>query len=102
MADVQLNVELPNEMRVGVAAEIAAVWHTREGFTIDFISPYSPAVPGADGQATQPAQVVSRVRLPVGVIFQVARAISENVAIYERTFGPIGTGGPDHTSEPDT
>lgn len=93
---VQLSVELPAELRVGVHAEIAAVWHTQESFTIDFISPFSPATADAEGQVTQPAQIVARVRLPVSVIFNVARAISENVAIYEQTYGAIGTGGPDH------
>lgn len=93
---VQLSVELPAELRGGVHAEIAAVWHTRDSFTIDFISPASPATADAEGHLTQPAQIVSRVRLPVSVIFKVAQAISENVALYEQAFGPIGSGGPEH------
>lgn len=98
---VQLSVELSPELRAGVHAEIAAVWHTRDSFTIDFISPFSPATADAEGQVTQQAQIVSRVRLPVSVIFKVAQAISENVAIYEQAYGPIGTGGPDHPSAED-
>lgn len=93
---VQLNVELPDSLQEGVHAEVAAVWHTRDGFTIDFISPTSPATTDAEGQVHQPARVVSRVRVPVSVIFNVARAISDNVSIYEATFGTIGMGGPDH------
>jgi hypothetical protein len=93
---VHLNVELPMELRNGVHAELAAVWHTRDSFTIDFIAPISPAAPADGGDYTQPAQVVSRVRVPVSVIFNIARAISDNVAIYESSFGSIGPGGPDH------
>jgi hypothetical protein len=93
---VHMNFDLPAEMKAGVYAEIAAVWHTREGFTIDFLAPVMPATTTDSGPPQQQATVVSRVRLPVQVIFQVARAISENVAIYEQTYGEIPTGGPHH------
>ena len=36
------------------------------------------------------------MRVPVSVIFNIARAISDNVAIYESQFGTIGMGGPEH------
>lgn len=52
---VHLNVELPVELRNGVHAELAAVWHSRDSFTIDFIAPISPAVPAEGGDFTQPA-----------------------------------------------
>ena len=72
------------------------VWHTKDGFTVDFIAPAAPPQQSEDGQVVQPGTVVARVRLPVGVIFQVARAISENVSLYEAKFGSIGVGGPEH------
>ena len=93
---LQMNFDLPPELRAGVYAEIAAVWHTKDGFTIDFLAPVMPATATDGGPAQQQATVVSRVRLPVQVIFQVARAISENVAMYEQTYGEIPTGGPNH------
>ena len=40
------------------------MWHTRDSFTIDFISPFSPTTADAEGQVTQQAQIVSRVRCP--------------------------------------
>lgn len=93
---VHMNLDLPAELRAGVYAEIAAVWHTKDGFTIDFLAPVMPATTAEGGPPQQQATVVARVRLPVQVIFQVARAISENVAIYEQTYGPIPIGGPQH------
>jgi hypothetical protein len=93
---VQMSVDLPPELRPGVHAEIAAVWHTREAFTIDFISPVAPAQADGSGEITQSAQIVARVRLPVSVIFKVAQAISENVSLYEQAYGSIGPGGPEH------
>ncbi|MDQ2650492.1 MAG: DUF3467 domain-containing protein [Actinomycetota bacterium] len=94
---LHMNFDLPPELRPGVYAEIAAVWHTKDGFTIDFLAPVMPATTTDEGgPAQQQATVVSRVRLPVQVIFQVARAISENVSMYEQTYGAIPTGGPNH------
>jgi hypothetical protein len=104
MADdqqVHMNLDLPAELRAGVYAEIAAVWHTKDGFTIDFLAPVMPATAVEGGPAQQQATVVSRVRLPVQVIFQVARAISENVAIYEAHYGAIPAGGPQHLTAED-
>jgi hypothetical protein len=96
---VQWQVDVPQEMRPGVYSDGAMVWHTKDGFTIDFLAPSMPPQTTPEGQAVQPAMVVARVRLPVGVIFQVARAISENVANYESQFGEIGLGGPEHPPE---
>lgn len=96
---VNLNLEIAPEFKMGAFADAAIVWHTEHEFTIDFICPVMPGQEGADGIVQQAAAVVSRVRLPVGVIFQVARAISENVSQYEKNFGTIGAGGPDHPPE---
>lgn len=41
------------------------------------------------------------MRVPVSVIFNIARAISDNVAIYESAFGSIGPGGPAHPAAED-
>ena len=95
----QLSINIPEPMQAGAYADAAVVWHTRDGFTIDFLAPVGPPAPaeGQDGQQVQTSTVVARVRLPVGVIFQVARAISENVAVYEQHHGAIGgPGGPSH------
>lgn len=93
-----LHFDVPAEVRAGVYSDGAMVWHGQNGFTIDFLAPVAPAAE-VDGVIQQPATVVARVRLPVGVIFQVARAISENVANYEAKFGKIGAGGPQHPPE---
>jgi hypothetical protein len=94
-----LDVDVPNDLRGGVYADAAMVWHSEHGFTIDFLAPVAPTQE-VDGVARQAATVVARVRLPVGVIFQLARAISDNVANYEQTFGEIGSGGPAHPEAP--
>lgn len=85
----------------GVYADAAMVWCTQHGFTIDILSASAPPHPDEedDGKVVQDAAVVSRVRVPVSVIFQLARAIGEQVATYEAQFGPIPAGGPTHPPE---
>lgn len=86
-------------MHGGVYSDLALVWHNQNGFTIDFVAPMHPAAPDDQGQLQQAATVVARVRLPVSVMFQLARAISENVSQYEASHGKIPAGGPDHPLE---
>jgi len=83
-----LDLSLPPELHAGTYADAAMVWHNQHGFTIDFISQWSPGV--NDTGATQ-AEVVARVRVPPSVIFQLARAIAENVDNYERQYGSINS-----------
>jgi hypothetical protein len=91
-----LDLSLPPEIRAGVFADAAMVWHNQHSFTLDFLAQWSPG-PGESGGAQM--EVVSRVRVPTGVIFQLARAIAENVDNYERSFGPLQSGGPESPSQ---
>ena len=84
-----LDVSLPQEMRTGVYADAAMVWHNQHSFTLDFLAQWTPGLSESGGAQVE---VVSRVRVPTGVIFQLARAIAENVDNYERQFGPLHLG----------
>jgi hypothetical protein len=86
-----LDLNLPTDLHAGVFADAAMVWHNQHSFTLDFLAQWSP---GASDSGNAQMEVVSRVRIPTGVIFQLARAIAENVDNYERQFGPIESGGP--------
>jgi hypothetical protein len=85
-----LDLSLPPERRAGVFADAAMVWHNQHSFTLDFLSQWAPGLSESGGAQVE---VVARVRVPTGVIFQLARAIAENLDNYERQFGPI-QGGP--------
>lgn len=82
-----IQAKMPEAMEAGLYANLVAVWHTPFDFVLDF------AVLGqsqeGDDQVTVPAQVVSRVRVPTSVVFQIAKAIADNVTIYEGRYGPI-------------
>jgi hypothetical protein len=46
--------------------------------------------PDSDGQRVRvPCKVVSRVRIPPSLIFEVIKAMNSNMHAYEKTFGPV-------------
>ena len=93
---VQLSVDaLAGAAGRGSTREIAAVWHTRDSFTIDFISPFSPDHGRRRGAGH--AAGADRVRAsgwPVSVIFKVAAGDQrERRDRTSRRTAPIGSGG---------
>lgn len=87
-----LEIVVPSEEEVGVYANLLAIWHTQDEFTFDFAVKHpSQLRPSDDGidKVHVPARVVSRVRVPPGQIFEILKALNENMTHYERTFGEI-------------
>jgi hypothetical protein len=82
----QFQLNLPPELVPGADANGAMVWHTAYEFTLDFVAiqPASPESPGV-----VPCQVVSRVKIPPTVIFDLMKALNENMSKYEEQFGEI-------------
>ena len=85
--EVKLEVSLPEVEAGGTYANLVAVWHSTDEFTLDFIAMGMSRVEGST--TVIPGVVTSRVRVPVSVIFKIAKAIAENVDQYEKKFGPI-------------
>lgn len=89
MAENQVNFEIsvPEQEQGGHYANFLSVWHTPYEFTLDFavIEPSKQE----DGAVTVPCKVVSRVRIPVTVLFDVLKALNENMTQYEEKFGEI-------------
>jgi hypothetical protein len=83
----------------GVYANALAVWHTPHEFTLDFMvtaNPPQPAqTPEGETVIRAPHQLVARVRIPPGAVFDIIRAINENMTNYEQAFGPIRRPGQD-------
>ena len=87
-----LDITVPAEQEVGVYANLLAIWHTADEFTLDFaVKQPSEVRDTADGgqEVHVPARVVARVRVPPGQIFEILRALNENMTHYERAFGEI-------------
>jgi Protein of unknown function (DUF3467) len=84
--------QVPPELEAGVYANFLAVWHTPHEFTLDFavLLPGGSSDPGDPAAPVQmSSRLVSRVKLPPSVVFDVLRAINENMTRYESSFGPI-------------
>ena len=88
MADDEQNIRIsvPESLEAGVYANGAGVWHTAHEFTLDFLTLLT-SDPGEPDVV--PARVVSRVKVPPSVIFDLLRAINTNMTLYEQRYGPI-------------
>lgn len=85
----QIKIVVGDQLALGTYANFASIVHNFAEFIIDF----GRIVPGRDE-----VQVVSRVVMTPVHLKQLLRALTENVAIYERNFGEIADGpkaGPD-------
>ena len=79
----EFQFSIPDEIAAGVYSNMVLVWHTAYEFTLDF----SAIEPTESNRV--PCRVVSRVRIPPTVIFDLMRALNDNMAKYEATFGEI-------------
>ena len=93
MADdrqIELHIEVPPELEPGTYANVLNVWHTAYEFTLDFGVMQQVAEPeDPDAAVHVPVRVTSRVRIPVTLLFEVLKALNQNMTNYEATFGPI-------------
>jgi len=78
--EIKLEIQLDEETAQGVYCNLAAVNHNDAEFTIDFIfvQPQAPR-----------AKVRSRVITSPRHVKRLLLALQENLARYERTFGPV-------------
>lgn len=79
----QVNIELPEDISDGVYANLAIISHSQSEFVVDFIR-LVPNVPKA--------KVKSRVILTPQHAKRLMMALQENVAKFEKQFGPVSIG----------
>jgi len=84
----QLEIRVPAELEGGAYANMVGVWHTGHEFTLDF-SVTLPTREAEGGAAIVPCQVVARLKIAPTLIFDLMRALNENMTKYESTFGEI-------------
>ncbi|HEV8251156.1 MAG TPA: DUF3467 domain-containing protein [Gaiellaceae bacterium] len=86
----EIQMVVPPDKEAGVYSNFLGVWHSAYEFTLDFCAT-QPARPSDDdpGRMVMPCLVVSRIKIPVTLIFDVVRALNENMTRYEETFGEI-------------
>jgi len=91
--EVRLQIELPPEVEGGTFADFASIWHTSDTFVIDFIASKQPPQTqkvGKTGETArvQPAKVVSRIRIPPAQVFEIARALTQQLDAWEKERKP--------------
>ena len=85
----QLQIELKEEVAQGSYANLAIITHSSSEFILDFVR----VMPGIPKAAVQ-----SRVILAPEHAKRLLRALEDNIAKYERSYGSIGT--PERTLAP--
>jgi hypothetical protein len=87
---IELKIDVPPKLEGGTYANVLNVWHTAYEFTLDFGVMQQVGEPeDADAALQVPVRVVSRVRIPVTLLFEVLKALNTNMTGYESTFGSI-------------
>ncbi len=95
--DQRVEISLPDSALPGVYADLVGVWHTNETFVLDFSALVEPprVADGPGGPAVvQRAQVVSRVRIPPGQVFEIMRALEQQLTAWETESGQRRTPPP--------
>lgn len=102
MPENRLMINLPPEKAAGHYADFVAVWHTRECFVLDFAAMIRPPEPlvieGGEQAVGINTEVVTRVRIPPSQVFEMMKALENQLSDWEKAQG-IRPGGSDPTQQ---
>jgi hypothetical protein len=89
--DVDFRFDIPAEWKTGAYANNVNIWHSPYEFTLDFAVTEPPELNPEDPDApvTVPNAVVARIKIPVGLAFNLIRALNDNMTAYEQQWGEI-------------
>ncbi len=87
----QFEIEVPPEVVAGSYADFANVWHTQDVFVMDFVSLARPPQAATDAEGNPvtlvPGRVVQRVRIPPQQVFELAKALTQQLEFWEQETG---------------
>ena len=88
----QFEIDLPPELIAGSYADFANVWHTPTVFVMDFLTLAQPPREQVDAETGErrtvvPARVVSRIRIPPEQVFELAKALTQQLEFWEQETG---------------
>ena len=79
------------EVEVGVYANFVSLWHQPDCFVLDFSVFTQPPQVVDDAEGGQhvelPARIVSRVRIPPAQVFELMKALNDQLSMWEREHG---------------
>ncbi len=93
-------IEAGEDVTVGTYADFVSLWHTKEIFVLDFAVLKQPPQLATDDEGKQivrlPTRVVSRVRIPPSQVFEIMKALEQQLTMWERETGRSpGRGSPE-------
>ena len=75
-------IHLPDDLVEGTYADFVSVWHSRDVFVLDFAVLAQPVV---SGQLV--SRIVSRVRIPPSQVFEIMKALEQQLTAWEKERG---------------
>jgi hypothetical protein len=84
----RIKIKLGSEMETGVYADFVRAWHTNDAFVLDFASLLEPPRQ-ADGAVVLDAIVASRVRIPPAQVFELMKALEQQLSAWEKEHGKM-------------
>ena len=86
----KVSLSITPEIEAGVFANFVGVWHQPDCFVLDFQT-YTrpPQIGDEDGQPyiDVATRVVARVRIPPGQVFEIMKALEQQLSAWERETG---------------
>jgi hypothetical protein len=86
----EVSVNVPADVEAGVPADFAAIWHTHHTFVLDFaaLKAAPEAFESEDARTLrQEAVVVARVRIPPAQVFEMMKALEQQLTAWEKETG---------------
>lgn len=95
----QFEIDLPPDVIAGSFADFANVWHTPTVFVMDFLTLSQPPREETDAETgarrtVVPARVVNRIRIPPEQVFELAKALTQQLEFWEQETGRRAPSGP--------
>lgn len=86
MPEQRIQMNMPPEAAPGAYADFVRAWHTKDVFVLDFANLVEP--PRAeDDVLILNATVVSRVRIPPDQVFELMKALEQQLSAWEKETG---------------
>lgn len=85
-------VSISPEVEAGQYADFASVWHTQSGFVLDFavmtrLPELAEDVSSGQRVVKIPTRIVSRIRIPPSQVFELMKALEQQLTSYEKDTG---------------
>ena len=82
-----MNIRVPEAIAPGALADFVAISHTPDYFTLDFVAMLGSRQNAESGQVDIDGQVVSRVKILPTQVFELMKALGEQLTQWETQTG---------------